>query len=152
MVSTTCVILTNEASKSALDYIAGDNEMAEGTTHLRVKAKAAGKSGRTEIRISGNRRLDAVTRSKAVEVEISGQPKRLEMAARRLKASGKENLLLVVPQKDMNKARLAIKAVRTRGTVRNLSGTKYSSVLGKSALQKGTNSRASGRKRATRKR
>lgn len=102
--------------------------MAEGTTHRRVKAKAAGKSGRTEVGISGNTRLDAFTRSKAVEVEISGHPERLEMAARRLKASGKEQLVLVVPQKDMNKARVAIKAARTSGTVQNLSGTKYTRV------------------------
>ena len=62
--------------------------MAEGTTHRRIKAKAAGKSGRTEVRISGNTRLDAFTRSKAVEVETSGQPERLEKAARRRRLVG----------------------------------------------------------------
>lgn len=111
--------------------------MAEGTTHRRVKARAAGKSGRTEVRISRKRRVDAVIGNKAVEVETSGQPKRLEMAAKRLKSSGKKQRLLVVPQTHMNKARAAFRSARTSGTVRNLSGTKRSTVKVSSSTKPG---------------
>lgn len=102
--------------------------MAESTTHKQAKSKAAGKSGRTEVRISRNRRVDAVTRSKAVEVETSGRRERLEQAARRLKSSGRRSHILVVPQRDMKVARTAMRSAGTRGTVRNLSGTKVSRV------------------------
>ena len=102
--------------------------MAEGTTHKRTKAKAAGKSGKTEVPISGNRRLDAVTGDTAVEVETSGQATRLEKAALRLKAIHRKSHILVVPQKDMKKAAMAMRSTGTKGTVRNLSGTRYSTV------------------------
>lgn len=102
--------------------------MAEGTTHRRTKVKAAGKSGRTEVRISRNRRIDAVIGNKAVEVETSGTAARLEKAAKRLKDSGKKQRILVVPQTHMKKASAAFRSARTSGTVRNLSGTKYTRV------------------------
>jgi hypothetical protein len=102
--------------------------MAESTTHKRAKSKAAGKSGRTEVPISRGRRLDAVTGSKAIEIETSGQPARLERAAQRLKASRKTSHVLVVPQRDMRKAAVAMRSVRTSGTVRNLSGTHSNTV------------------------
>ena len=99
--------------------------MAESVTHKRTKSKAAGKSGRTEVRNSGNQRIDAITRSKAVEVETSGQKARLEKAAQRLKDSGRTTRILVVPQTHMTKARAAVRSAKTSATVRNLSGTKY---------------------------
>ncbi len=109
-------------------YYPGEKEMAESVTHKRTKSKAAGKSGRTEVRVPGNQRIDAITRSQAVEVETSGQKARLEKAAQRLKDSGRNLLILVVPQTHMTKAKAAIKSAKTSATVRNLSGTKYSRV------------------------
>ena len=127
--------------------------MAEGTTHKRTKAKAAGKSGKTEVPISGNRRLDAVARAKAVEVEISGQATRLEKAALRLKDSGKKQRILVVPQTHMKKAKAAIRSARTSGTVRNLSGTKYVKVgRTTSRATKSNNRKSSGRSGSSRRR
>lgn len=72
--------------------------MAETPSHKRAKAKAAGKSGKTEAPpLEGNRRLDVVAEVKATEVERSGTMSRLEKAAGRLKASGKRQKVLQVP-------------------------------------------------------
>ena len=102
--------------------------MPESKSHKRAKSKAAGKSGQTEIPISHNRRLDAATSNKAIEVERSGSLKGLEKAARRLEASGKPQRILQVPQKDMDKAAQAMRNVKLGGTVKNMGGTKSRSV------------------------
>ena len=102
--------------------------MAESQSHKRAKSKAAGKGGKTETPLSGNRRLDARTKNKATEVERSGSNERLERAAQRLKDSGLPQKVLQVPQDDMDKAVAAMKAKRVRGTVKNMGGTKRRSV------------------------
>jgi hypothetical protein len=102
--------------------------MSESQSHKRAKAKAAGKSGKTETPLSHKRRLDAETKTKAVEVERSGDQKSLEKAAGRLKASNKPKKNLQVPQHHMEKAGKAMKAKGVRGTVKNMSGTKRKSV------------------------
>ncbi len=117
--------------------------MPEGQSHKRAKSKAAGKSGHTEVKIKGGRRLDAMTRRRAVEVETSGAPGRLTQAARRLKASGKAHHTLVVPQRDFPKARQAMRDAKVSGTVRNLTGTKSSHV---SASKRTTKTGASRKK------
>ncbi len=61
----------------------------------------------------------------AVEVEKSGN---LDAAAKRLKTSRKRQKVLVVPQKDMTKARAAMREAGIGGTVKNISGTKDSRV------------------------
>ena len=104
--------------------------MPEGQAHKRAKSKAAGKTGRTEVMIKGGRRLDAMTRKRAIEVETSGAPARLTQAARRLRASGKPYHTLVVPQRDFPKARQAMRQAKVSGTVRNLTGTRSSHVHG----------------------
>lgn len=121
--------------------------MAESATHRRVKSKAAGAGGRTEVRISRGRRLDAVTSSKAVEVETSGRTSRLEQAARRLKASSRRTHVLVVPQRDMRTACKAMRSVGTCGTVRNLSGTRRSSVRVNSTSGKSAGDRKTSKRR-----
>jgi len=110
--------------------------MAEKQTHKEAKAKAAGPSGKTEVPIKGGRRLDAATGGLAIEVETSGSPQRLRLAAQRLKASGRKQHVLVVPQRDMPKARETMKNVGVSGTVRNLSGTKKASVPGRASPSK----------------
>lgn len=102
--------------------------MAESQSHKRAKRKAAGKSGQNEVPLPGNRRLDAATKKRATEVERSGTAEGLKKAARRLKASGKPQRVLQVPQKDMKKAVQAMKQVGVTGSVKNMSGTKRRSV------------------------
>lgn len=101
--------------------------MPEKSTHKRAKAQAAGKTGRKEVRIKAGRRVDAMTKNKATEIE-RGEPKQLEKAARRLKASGKPQKVLTVPTPSMPKAREAMRKARVSGTVRNLAGTRRSYV------------------------
>lgn len=98
--------------------------MPESASHKRAKRKAAGKAGKTEVPLKGGGRLDASTKVKAAEVERSGDLKKLEAAARRLKRSRKRQKVLIVPQKDLQKGVDAMKKVKTKGTVRNISGTK----------------------------
>ena len=98
--------------------------MTESKSHKRAKRKAAGKSGKTEAPLKGGGRLDARTKIKATEIERSGTPRRLKAAARRLKRSRKRQRVLVVPQRDMNKAVDAMQEVGTTGTVKNINGTK----------------------------
>ena len=102
--------------------------MAESQSHKRAKSKAAGKSGKTETPLRGNRRLDAQTKGRATEVERSGDKARLEKAAQRLQDSKKPQKVLQVPQKDMSKAAQAMKAKGAKGTVKNMADTKRKSV------------------------
>ncbi|RLC07335.1 MAG: hypothetical protein DRH43_11820 [Deltaproteobacteria bacterium] len=102
--------------------------MAESDSHRSAKSKAAGQAGKTEIPLRGNRKLDAVTSRKAIEIERSGDIDRLEKAAKRLKDSGKPEKVLQVPQKDMAKAAKAMQNVEIGGTVKNMGGTKRRSV------------------------
>jgi len=102
--------------------------MAESDSHKRAKSKAAGRAGRTEAPLRGNRRLDAVTPRKAIEIERSGTMAGLEKAAKRLKDSGRPQKVLQVPQKDMAKAAKALKNVGVGGTIKNMGGTKRRSV------------------------
>ena len=99
--------------------------MSESRTHRNAKKRAAGPGGRTEVRLRGNKRLDALTSGggRATEVERSSSISGLNAAAKRLKSSGATQKVLQVPQKDMAKAVDAMKRVRVGGTVKNMSGT-----------------------------
>lgn len=98
--------------------------MPESPAHRRAKQRAAGLGGRTEVRISGNQRLDALTKGggRAMEIERSGSTARLGAAARRLKASRVRQKVLQVPQKDMGSAVKAMHKAGTGGTVKNMGG------------------------------
>lgn len=102
--------------------------MSESSSHKRAKGQAAGRRGQKEAPLRGGRRLDAQTAKKAVEVERSGDPKKLEKAAGRLKSSRKSQKVLQVPQKDIPKAVRAMKKRNVSGSVKNMSGTKRRSV------------------------
>ena len=102
--------------------------MPESQSHQRAKAKAAGKSGRTEVPLTRKRRLDAQTRKTAIEIERSGSTQALTKAAGRLKSSHKSQKVLQVPQQDMAKAAKAMNKVGVKGTVKNIGGTKRRSV------------------------
>jgi len=119
--------------------------MAEKSTHKRMKTKMAGKTGKKEVAIKGGKRLDVMTRHKAVEIERSKSTSSLKKAATRLEQSGKSQKLLVVPQTSMKSAREAMRAVGVSGTVSNISGTQRSFVAGKKSTS--TKSRISTRKK-----
>jgi hypothetical protein len=100
--------------------------MVESKSHKRAKAKAAGPGGQTEVPLSKNRRLDALTAGggRATEIEMSGDPSQLKKAARRLKASRASQKVLQIPDKDMEAASNAMRTERVPGTVKNLGGTR----------------------------
>jgi len=102
--------------------------MSETSSHRRANGAAAGRGGRTEVPLSRGRRLDAATTKRATEIERSGSQSALEKAAQRLKASGKPQKVLQVPQSDMSKAAEAMSTVGVHGTVKNMTGTKRRSV------------------------
>ena len=101
--------------------------MPEKRTHRRTKQRAAGRGGRTEVPLRGNKRLDALTRGgrRATEVERSGSTAGLNAAARRLKNSGAPQRVLQVPQKDMGAAVTAMRKAGIGGTVKNMGSTKH---------------------------
>lgn len=97
--------------------------MSESVSHKRAKAKAPGK---TEVGISGRRRLDSASPKTATEVERNKQ--NLDKAARRLKSSGRPRKVMQVPQNLMGDASKAMRKNKVKGTVKNLSGTKRRSI------------------------
>ena len=109
--------------------------MPEKSTHKRLKSKVAGKTGRKEVVIKGGKRIDVMTKFKAVEIERGGISQ-LEKAARRLKASRKSQKVLIVPSKSISKAKQAMRKAGISGTVRNISNTKRSYVPKKTKTSK----------------
>ena len=103
--------------------------MAKSQSHKRAQSKAAGRGGRTEVPLSRNRRLDALSPGgRATEVERSGNKRQLEAASRRLRDAPASQRVLQVPQSDMDKAAAAMRNVGVGGTVKNMAGTKRRSV------------------------
>lgn len=104
--------------------------MSESTSHRRAKNQAAGTHGETEVTLSRNGRLDALTSGggRATEVERSGQPQRLREAAQRLDSSGATQRVLQVPNQDMSKASEAMRDAGVSGTVKNMGRTRRRSV------------------------
>ena len=102
--------------------------MAESDSHRRAKARAAGRSGQTEMPLPGGRRLDAASPKRATEIERSGTAAGLRKAAERLKSSRRPQKILQVPQTDMSKAAEAMRRAGVGGTVKNMSGSKRRSV------------------------
>ncbi|MBC2710986.1 MAG: hypothetical protein HGJ94_08335 [Desulfosarcina sp.] len=100
--------------------------MSESQSHKRAKGKAP---GQTEVPISKGRRLDSATKKTATEVERNSQ--NIEKAVERLRDSGRQRKVLVVPQKFMPQASKAMRKKNVGGTVKNLSGTKRRSILKK---------------------
>lgn len=100
--------------------------MSESKSHRNAKNRAAGRGGRTEVRLRGNKRLDALTKGggRATEVERSGTAAGLTTAANRLKSSRAPQKVLQVPQKDMGSAVKAMRKAGIGGTVKNMGGTK----------------------------
>ena len=93
--------------------------MSETISHKRAKVNAPGK---IEVPIKGGRRLDSATSKTATEVERNRQ--NLDKAASRLKASGRPNRVLQVPQPLMKDAAKAMRNKGLSGSVKNISGTR----------------------------
>jgi len=75
------------------------------------------------VRVGRRRgRIDRVTKKKAIEVERSGNPRKLGWACRKLKAIRKRHKILKVPYWDVKKARKIASKVSPSIKVRNLSG------------------------------
>lgn len=98
--------------------------MVESQSHKRAKRKAAGSKGRTEIPISRGRRLDAKNGNKATEVERSGSSKGISKAISRLKTQKNAKKELLVPNKDLDKAKEIAKKSGTKILIQNLSKTR----------------------------
>jgi len=96
--------------------------------HSRAQKKAAGREGQVEKTLKSGTRVDAVTRVKATEIERWPTTTRLRKSAERLKESRRRQKVLVVPDSKMADARQAMRSVGIGGTVKNLSGTRHSSV------------------------
>ena len=94
--------------------------MSESRGHKRGKGRAKS----TEVRISGNRRLDAISGPFAIEVEKGGTPQTINQALSRLKTQRTKKKLLRVPQDDMDLAIQQVQRKKMNVTVTNLSKTK----------------------------
>lgn len=95
--------------------------MGESKAHKRTKSKVAGKTGKTEVPV-GKKRIDVVTKTKAVEIERCGNHKE---AIKRLEKAPRPKRELRVPQPEMGKAKAVAKKVAKKPIViSNLGGTK----------------------------
>lgn len=90
------------------------------------KAKTSGlKGAKTKVPISRQRRLDAVAPDKAREVERSGDPQKIAQAIQRLNTQKNKAKELLVPTKDLDKAKLvAEKHAKGKLTIQNLPRSK----------------------------
>ena len=99
--------------------------MAESPSHKRAKGRAGGNN---EVSLPQGRRGDSISPKRHTEVERSGDTKRLELAAQRLKSGRKPQKVLQVPQNDMDKAAAAMRKKGVSGTIKNMGRTKRRSV------------------------
>ena len=98
--------------------------MTESQSHKRAKRKAAGRNGRIEIPISRGRRLDAKNGHKATEIERSGSSEGISKAINRLKTQKNAKKELLVPNKDLDKAKAIAKKSGVKILIQNLSKSK----------------------------
>ncbi len=94
--------------------------MAESRSHKQGKGNAK----KTEVPISGGRRLDAIRGNNAIEVERSGSTQGISAALSRLKTQVNKNKILRVPQPDMKKATSLARAGGMNVTITNLGKTR----------------------------
>jgi len=93
--------------------------------HLHTKKAKIKAPGKTEVKISGNRRLDSASPKTATEVELSGNYK---AAVKRLKDSGKPQKVLQTRQNQMGDAAAEMRKQGVGGTVKNIKGNKRISI------------------------
>ena len=86
--------------------------------HTKLQRQAAGKRGKTEAPVKVGRkkgRLDAKTRTKAVEIERSCDPQRIKWALQKLSKSGQPKKILKVNQRCIPLAQEIKRKLRVRG-------------------------------------
>ena len=93
-------------------------------THRRITRRQAGRRGRTEVPIPGGRRLDVRKPGEAGEVERSGNPQRIAQALSRLKTQRNVRKVLLVPQRDLDKAKDIAEKMKMNVLIQNLSKTR----------------------------
>jgi len=98
--------------------------MPESRSHKRAKGSAK----KTEVPISGGRKLDAKRGKFAIEVERSDSPQRIGKAISRLQSQKSSKKILRVPQTDMSKAVDIAKKRGAKLSVTNLSKTRRRTV------------------------
>lgn len=97
--------------------------MSETSSHKQAKTRGL-KGSRTEVSISGNRRLDAQSPKVAREVERSSGSKSLAKAIRRLNTQTNKRKELLVPTPNLDKAKeVAQKIAKGKLLIQNLSRT-----------------------------
>ncbi|MBU4350876.1 hypothetical protein L6250_03510 [Candidatus Parcubacteria bacterium] len=95
--------------------------MAETSSHKNTKTRGLHRS-KTEVPISGKRRLDALSPKIAREVERSSGEKSLAKAIRRLNTQTNKKKELLVPTPNLDKAKkVAEKVARGKLLIQNLS-------------------------------
>ncbi len=93
-------------------------------SHKRIKNESAGKNGRTEIPISRGRRFDAKNGHRATEIERSGSSKGISSAISRLKTQKNAKKELLVPNRDLDKAKNIAEKKGVNVLIQNLSRSK----------------------------
>jgi len=91
--------------------------------HRTIAGHIAGRTGKREIPISGRRRLDVRRKLKVTEIERSGSSQRIKKALDRLKAKSTLKKELLVPQKDLDKAKKIAEKKKLPVLIQNLSKT-----------------------------
>jgi len=97
--------------------------MGKSPYHKQLQAKAAGSKGKTEVKIPGNRLLDAknAVTNTATEIERSGK---IKEALLRLKTQKAIKKVLQVPNPQMETAKEIAEKIKMNVLIKNLSGTK----------------------------
>lgn len=91
--------------------------------HRKIQKKIAERKGKIEVSISRKRRLDVKKERQAIEIERSGNPVRIVQALSRLKAQRNFKKILLVPHKDLDKAKEIAKRKNINVVIQNLSRT-----------------------------
>lgn len=97
--------------------------------HRQIQKQIAGKRGKIEVPLRGRKRLD-VLKKKAIEIERSGDPKKIAKALSRLKSKKTLPKELSVPQRDIDKAKKIAEKKKMKFVIKNISGTRQR-IIGK---------------------
>jgi hypothetical protein len=89
-----------------------------------AKRQVVEPSGLNDVILKRGRRLGATSVNRATEVERSGDPERIRLAALRLKNSERPQKVLHVPHSHVPLAAYTMWNLGMSGTVKNLSGTR----------------------------
>lgn len=91
------------------------------STHKRIQGRVAGRTGRQEVPIRGGRRLDVKRGHRATEIERSGTRAGIQKSLSRLKSQKGVKRELLVPQKDLDKAKELARKKDMSVLIQNLS-------------------------------